>query len=279
MFGSQEMVKGLGIGTGLAMLRYTSMPGSFLILALLSGFALILTLRKLSDHRETQVVSLNQIFAVKRNMKVLAYARALFYASRDVWLVAALPIYLSQSGATNIELGMLMSASYIVYGASQPIGILIIKQVWRFRTKTVKKPWRFRNSLIWLTLLAALIPAAAAWQSDNIDRFAFLILLAGVANGILVTSHNHLHLKFAKKNRSSLDISYYKTIANLGKILAMAGSGILYDRWSMEGCLYAASGILCLSAILTLRLRKPEDPSKRFLKQDANKNSPRPQVL
>ena len=75
-----------------------------------------------------------------------------------------------------------------------------------------------------------------------------------------MTPHNHLHLKFADNKRTSLDISYYRTIAQIGKMTAALLSGFIFEYLGIEWNLALSSMALIAAALLTFSIAlKPEN--------------------
>ena len=74
-----------------------------------------------------------------------------------------------------------------------------------------------------------------------------------------VTPHNHLHLKFANNKRSS-GYSYYRTIAQIGKMMAALLSGFIFEYLGIEWNLAPSSIALIAAALLTFSIAlKPEN--------------------
>ena len=255
MLGGKDGIKGLGLLIGGILLSQLGFVNSFLSLGVATFVCWVGCFFFLDDLREKKQVEFTAFFDVKRKMRLLAFVRAFLYAGRDIWLVLAAPIYLQSTGMDQIAIGGLLAFGFITFGLAQIFGAFIIKSEIQFGP-IKKKPIRFRDTLVLTHGLTALVPIVVYLFKDNLTVFMCGVILYNFFAGVATTPHNHLHIKYAKKSRSSIDISYYKSVAHVGKVMAVLISGIIYERWGMPGCALVSFGSLLVAATISLKLRK-----------------------
>lgn len=256
LLGGKDTAKGVGLFAGGLLLTVLGFTGAFVLLGLTTLLSLTWANRQLVDIREHKRVSYRGFTQVSPQMRRLALARATLYAGRDLWLVLAVPVFLSQAGVAQITIGAILAAGLITFGLTQPIMGWLIKQRLRWRGRDIKAPWLYEDVLPLSGLLLALIPIAMLFATHTLLLLIPLILLYNLLSGLATSPHNDLHIRFADDERASVDIAFYKTIAQLGKVAAVVASGLLYDAYGLQGCLIASSVSLFISAALGLRITR-----------------------
>ena len=270
LLGGKDSAKGIGLLAGGVMLSLIGFVGAFGFLTIASLVALIMAGGRVGDVREQKTVSFQQFSHVETRMKLLAAARALLYAGRDMWLVLALPIYLSNMGISKVNVGAILAAGLITFGLIQPISGWWVKQRWTLGAYTIKDPWLYERVLFVSCVALAGVPIMMLFYGQSLLAAIILIVLYNVISGLATAPHNDLQMRFAQSNRASIDIAFYKTISQLGKIGAVFLSGLLYQHWGLEGCLWVSFFSLLLSGILGIWvavLSKRTPQAQRFLKK------------
>ena len=255
MIGGKDGIKGIGLLTGGFLLSGFGFQSSFLMLGILTTVCFLIASRFVKDYRETKFVSLSGFWGIKKKQKVLAICRALLYGSRDIWLVVAVPIYLSSLGVSEVTIGTILAFGFIIFGISQPLGSILIKSNFQFSFIS-KTRWPYRNTVFWTVLILAIVPPLSYVSRSNLTSFALCILAYEALSGVATAPHNYLHVKYVNKERSSIDIACYKTISQVGEVLGVLLSGVIYESFGLEGCLFGASLLLLCCAFLGLSLRK-----------------------
>jgi predicted MFS family arabinose efflux permease len=255
MIGGKDGIKGIGLLTGGFLLSALGFQSSFLMLGIVTIVCFLIASRFVEDYRESKLVSLSGFWRIKKKQKILAICRALLYASRDIWLVVAIPIYLSSLGVSEVEIGTILAFGFIIFGLSQPLGSRFIKSHFQFSFIS-KTSWPYRNTVFWTVLILAIVPPLSYLSRSNYLSFAIGILTYEAWSGVATAPHNYLHLKYVNKERRSIDIACYKTISQVGEVLGVLLSGLIYESFGLEGCILGASLLLLCSAFLGLELRK-----------------------
>lgn len=256
LLGGKDGFKGLGLLLGGGLLTFLGFKLSFVFLGLLTLICFVVSLRCVSDHREKKQIAYSGFFKIKRKLSLLAGARIFLYASRDLWLVIPVPLYLSSLGVSDISVAAMLAAGLIVFGLSQPLAASQMKTRWVLGGLVLKPKLRCRLLAIWAPILLSLVPLGMLFVQEEMMLFLLGILLYNLIAGVATVPHNHLHLKFARVKRTSVDIAFYKTVSQLGKVGALPVSGLLYTVYGIQGCLIASSVVLLASALLAALLGK-----------------------
>ena len=193
-------------------------------------------------------------------MRKLAWKRSLLYFAREIWITVPLPLYLSSLLVGKKDITILLATAFIIYGISQPILGSFIKLKLIFQDRELKSGWRHKDLMIFPILVLIPIPLLISQSLENIKSVYSLTLTYTFFAGLCVTPHNHLHLKYAKSHRTSLDISYYRTIAQIGKMLAALTSGFIFQYLGFKWNLYLSSAALALAALITYSIALKKKP-------------------
>lgn len=253
LLGGKDTTKGIGMLAGGFLLIGIGFYYSFLALGFITAVSSFIALIWIKDFREKKRVDgLKGFLNASREMKYLSYARAFLYAGRDLWLVIPVPVFAVQAEVDPSLTATILAAGVISFGLIQPIFNSFL------RKKTIhKNKWRRRPLLVWTPFLLAMITASLLWIPSSVNNFIWVILAYNIFAAIATVPHNHFQIKFARKKQASIDIAYYKTISQVGKVLAVLGSGYLYESFGLKGCLVTACVALILSSCSGLLLRKP----------------------
>jgi predicted MFS family arabinose efflux permease len=231
-------------------------------------FWLVGALWLLQDYREVKQVSYKGFWDISPSLRQLALVRAFLYAGRDFWLVLALPLYLSSQGVSKVKVGLVLALGLVSFGVLQPVVGWWIKKAFVARGHVFKRPWLYEDVVPFATAALMLVPVAMIFLKDNLIAVAVLVVVYNFLSALSTAPHNDLHLRFAKEERASMDIACYKSIAQLGKVLAVMASGIVYQWAGLEGCLTASTICLALAVAMgiPMTLRSRQSPqAQRFI--------------
>ncbi len=253
--GIKDIIRGFGLLLGGLILSYYGFDDSFIFLGIITIFCLILAIKYLPKRFDKVSVSNpKDFFKVRKNMRKLAWKRSFLYFAREIWISVPLPLLLASKGVSKKDISLLLAAAFIIYGFSQPLLGVFIKLKIAVRSFSLKSPWRHKDLLIFPNLVLIPLPILIYQSLGDVNVLYPLILLYAFFAGLCVTPHNHLHLKFANSKRSSLDISYYRTIAQIGKMIAALMSGFIFEYLGIEWNLTLSSMALVAAALLTFSI-------------------------
>ncbi len=244
--GSKNALKGLGFFLGGALLAAFGFRGAVLaMLALLIPVLLIggLLLEYQSGTNKRRFAqSLSKSTRVNR----LSVARLFLFASRDVWFVVALPVFLqSQLDWSYVQVGTLMAVWVMAYGAVQALAPKITGQ----RTNQLPNGKSLQQWGTLLTLIPATIVLGLYCELDAGAVLIIGLLLFGAIFAINSTVHSYLIVAFAEREAVSLDVGFYYMANAGGRLLGTVLSGLLYQQFGLISCLLMSAVLIALSTI------------------------------
>ncbi len=249
LLGGKDGVKGVGILVGGLLVGLLGLTTAFLTLALLSLGVLLALGVGLPDHRDRPVPTRTVWRTADRELVWLAIARALLYGGRDVWLVVAGPLMLSSAGAADVLVGLAFAAGLVIFGLAQPLTSYVRARRWRpAATQVTDLDWR--PVLTGAPLLAATVPLAlaASGLADSLLALTGAVIAYNAVAGFATVPHNHLHLVLARVDVAASDLTVYRSISQMGKVLSVGLSGTLLSQFGFVGCLLASTVFLIGSA-------------------------------
>lgn len=251
--GSKNALKGAGFFVGALLLEVAGFRGALLILAaMLAIVLLIIWIRLPRDMGKMRAKpKFTQVFSNNPAINWLAAARFFLFASRDVWFVVALPVFLYSTLEWSFtQTGSFFALWVIGYGFVQGITPKILACTNRDRAD--------KGTVILLTALLSLIPVAMALAlNSNIDTTVLIITglaLFGFLFALNSALHSYLILSYSDRERVSLDVGFYYMANAGGRLLGTVLSGATFLYWGLEGSLYGSAILLALAALLSFKL-------------------------
>jgi len=251
--GSKNALKGAGFFLGGVLLTLIGFKGAVLAMAIMLLMVWVFSMVKLKKDmgKAKNKPRFSQIFSKSAAINWLSAARLFLFASRDVWFVVALPVFLaSQFNWDHWTVGGFLALWVIGYGFVQTQAPTITG------TKQGNVP-DGRTAAIWAALLAGL-PALIA-LALYYDIHALLAIVAGllIFGGVFAVNssvHSYLIVNYASNDGVSLDVGFYYMANAMGRLLGTVLSGWLYQAYGLEACLWLSSGFITIAGIISLRL-------------------------
>jgi predicted MFS family arabinose efflux permease len=188
-----------------------------------------------------------ELFSKSSHVNQLSAARFFLFASRDIWFVVALPVFLqSQLQWGYAQVGTLMALWVMVYGAIQAIAPRI----------TGNDP-NGKTAAFWSALLSPLPAIIAALMLFDIATGAVLIvglLVFGAIFAINSSVHSYLIVAWAREDGVSLDVGFYYMANAGGRLVGTILSGLVYQGFGLAACLVISSLLIAIASILSRRL-------------------------
>jgi MFS family permease len=249
--GSKNALKGVGFFLGGLLLTLVGFRTSQLLLAALVFAALVMVLTTMRGTLGTpdRKAKFSQMFSNSRAVNVLAAARILLFASRDVWFVVGLPVYLeSERGWSFWQTGAFLAVWVIGYGAVQAVAPNLLRR--RVRGGERGEPTGQLASV--LAFVLAIFPAliAIALTSGRVNAsivIVFGLIAFGIAFALNSAVHSYLILRYAAGDKVAMNVGFYYMANAGGRLAGTLLSGLLYQWQGLEACLWA-SVILVLGA-------------------------------
>lgn len=251
--GSKNALKGVGFFLGGLLLTLIGFrPALFLLMALV-GTALVVALVMMRGHLGTpdRKAKFKGMFSNNPSVNVLAAARIFLFASRDVWFVVGLPVFLrSVLGWSFWQAGAFLAIWVIGYGSVQASAPKIMRR-WTGESGPTG------STATWLAFILAALPAAiAVGLSADLSPAAVLIVglaLFGVVFALNSAVHSYLILRYAEGDKVAMNVGFYYMANACGRLAGTVLSGALYQWQGLEACLWA-SVLFVLAAGLLSRL-------------------------
>ncbi len=254
--GSKNALKGVGFFLGGLMLTLFGFQPSMLILAAGVLVALLTTAWLMRGHlgRPDAKAKFKQMFSNNRAVNVLAAARIFLFASRDVWFVVGLPVYLETVlGWSFWQTGGFLAIWVIGYGAVQAAAPRFVRR--RSAEGGAEPDGR---TATWLAFGLAAFPAAiAVCLSSDLDPTAVLILgliAFGVVFAMNSAVHSYLILAYSENDKAAMNVGFYYMANAGGRLAGTILSGLLYQWQGLTACLWASVACVLAAALLSLLL-------------------------
>ncbi|WP_136253470.1 organoarsenical effux MFS transporter ArsJ [Onishia niordana] len=251
--GSKNALKGAGFFLGGLLLSLIGFRGAILALWGLLVVVLALSLWRLRADlgRQKAKPKFREVLSTSRAVNVLAAARLMLFASRDVWFVVALPVFLYDVHGWNFwSVGILMAVWVIGYGGVQTQAPAITR---RFHGSPAAITAGWALALAMLPAALALLPLGAG--SDTGAGWLIAGLLAfGAVFAVNSSWHSYLIVRYARAEGVSMDVGFYYMANAMGRLAGTLLSGWLYQTQGLAACLWVSAALVMASALLALAL-------------------------
>ncbi len=258
--GSKNALKGVGFFLGGLLLTLTSFQTALLILAALVASALTgtLVLMRGTLGRPDRKAKFSHMFSNSRAVNVLAGARIFLFASRDVWFVVGLPVFLrTQLGWSFWAVGSFLAVWVIGYGIVQASAPRLIGR------RPGSEP-NGRTATVLAFVLAAFPAGIAVALAADVDPTAAIVagLIAfGVIFALNSAVHSYLILAYAEGDKVAMNVGFYYMANAGGRLAGTVLSGALYQWQGLEACLWASVALVLAAGALSLLLPVTASPA------------------
>jgi len=251
--GSKNALKGAGFFLGGALLVVLGFRAAMVAMALVLALVWLINLLTLQANlgRAANKPKFSQIFSKSAAINQLSLCRLFLFASRDVWFVVALPVYLAAQLQWDFwKVGGFMAIWIIGYGAVQAVAPYL----------TGKRSGRVpdgRDALRWALPLAA-SPALIAYGLNGQVSIEVVLLgglmLFGFLFAVNSSLHSYLIVSYASREGASLDVGFYYMANAMGRLIGTLLSGWLYQVWGLQACLWVSALFIVVTAALSVSL-------------------------
>lgn len=262
LLGGKDSFKGLGLLSGAYLYTFMGFRFSFALLGGATAALLVLTPFLIEDYREKKKVTYAGFFNVSNVMFQLSIIRTFLYIGRDIWSHIPIPLYLVSIGMSKTAIGTMMAVGLLIFGATQTYAGIFIKQQITIKKISIKSPWPYQTVLPAFSLLLALVPMSMIVLIEYGRIMYCLVIAYNFFAAFATAPHNYLHVALAKPERAAADIAFYKTISDIGSVIAVGCSGFIYDQFGLLGCLSVAIFAIFISGSLSFFLPKAENDEK-----------------
>ena len=253
--GSKNALKGVGFFVGGLLLTLVGFQSALLIMAalVLSALVAVLVLMRGTLGRVDRQAKFTQMFSNSRAVNLLAAARVFLFASRDVWFVVGLPVFLrSEQGWSFWEVGTFLAVWVIGYGIVQASAPRVLG---RARQPT-------GGTAAWLAFALAAPPAVIAVAlTADVDPTIVVVaglIVFGVMFALNSAVHSYLILSYADSAKVAMNVGFYYMANAAGRLAGTVLSGALYQWQGLVACLWASVAFVLTAGTLSLMLPRSE---------------------
>ncbi|CCQ72081.1 organoarsenical effux MFS transporter ArsJ [Magnetospira sp. QH-2] len=262
--GSKNALKGLGFLLGGVLLTWLGFQLSLYAMAGMLAVVLLLAVTSIRGALgKAKQIKKKDLFSKTREINFLSAARIFLFASRDVWFVVGVPVFLTSTlGWSFDQVGGFMAAWVIGYGIVQAMVPRLLKN-------TTGAEEGARAAKIWGGLLAVLPAVIALGLSPDLlarvgvvipDAWGAYVLIGGLLIFGLVFAvnsavHSYLIVAYSDHDKVALNVGFYYMANAVGRLGGTLLSGLVFQYWGLTACLWTSAGLVGLAVGLTLPLR------------------------
>lgn len=246
--GSKNTLKGVGFFLGGVLLGLFGFRGAVMIMAVALVIVLLSSLISLRADlgKAKQKPKFTQLFSKSRELNMLSAARLFLFASRDVWFVVALPVYLATNlGWAHAQVGGFLALWIIFYGIIQACAPTITGL-------RKNSPPSGSHASLWayaLMIIPALIAIGLSVVSQVETILLFGLFVFAVLFAINSSIHSYLIVQLADRDHVSLDVGFYYMANAGGRLFGTVLSGWIYQVYGLPACLLCATILVLLAAV------------------------------
>lgn len=251
--GSKNALKGVGFFLGGLLLEGLGFVGALWAMAAMLGVVLVLAVAGLRGDlgKAKARVRGGDVFSGNRAINWLSAARMFLFASRDVWFVVGVPVFLAGHLGWDFDaVGAFMAVWVIGYG-------LVQAGVPRLLRGTRDTPSGGRAALLWGALLA-LLPAGLAVGMEAVPGGALLIAGLLVFGGVFAVNsavHSWLIVAYSDADKVALNVGFYYSANAVGRLGGTLLSGLVYQAAGLSATLWVSAALVVLAVVCTLPLQ------------------------
>ncbi len=260
MTGSKNALKGVGFFVGGLLLTVVGFQPALMLLIVLTltAMTVVVTMMRGTLGTVDRKARFGQMFSNNRAVNLLAAARIFLFASRDVWFVVGLPVFLrTEQGWSFWQVGTFMAIWVIGYGAVQASAPGLM------RRRGLGQPTG--RTAAGLAFVLAAFPAAIALALASSVAPSLVVVLGLIAFGIVFALNSAVHsfliLHYAEGDKIAMNVGFYYMANAAGRLAGTILSGALYQWRGLEACLWASAVFVLCAGTLSLLLPadKPSD--------------------
>ena len=251
--GSKNALKGIGFLLGGVLLTWLGFVHALWLMAGALTLVLVAALIFLKQDmgKSKQKVKFTQLFSKSREINWLSAARFFLFASRDVWFVVALPVFLKSSlGWSFNQVGSFMAAWVIGYGIIQASAPKFVPRHTPGKTATT---W-----VALLTLVTALLAVAVHFQFYPVASILGGLAVFGIIFAVNSAVHSYLILAFTSDDQVALNVGFYYMANAWGRLVGTLLSGLMFLWGGLSSCLWTSAVMLLIAYLLTLPLKRQQ---------------------
>ena len=253
--GSKNALKGVGFFLGGLLLTTLGFQWSLWSMAIaLGGIFLVIKFGLTGDlGRSKQKTKFKELFSKTREINILSAARFFLFASRDVWFVVGLPVFLSSVFHWSHSVtGAFMAVWVIGYGIVQASAPKLLR-----KKEAVSQT--AHSTLIWgflLLLVSGLLALGVQNSFHLVPTILGGLLVFGIVFAMNSALHSYLILAYSDADKAALNVGFYYMANAGGRLFGTLLSGLIYAWAGLAACLWVSTACVFLAVILTIPLTR-----------------------
>jgi MFS family permease len=255
--GSKNALKGVGFFLGGLLLTTLGFQWSLWSMAIALGVIFLVIKFGLTGDlgRSKQKTKFKELFSKTREINILSAARFFLFASRDVWFVVGLPVFLSSVfNWSHSATGAFMATWVIGYGIVQASAPKLLR-----KKETISQS--AQSTLLWGIILLLVSTILALGVQNNFHLVPTILgglLVFGVVFAMNSALHSYLILAYSDADKAALNVGFYYMANAGGRLIGTLLSGLTYAAAGLAACLWVSTACVLVAVILTIPLtRKP----------------------
>ncbi len=254
--GSKNALKGVGFFVGSVLLAGLGFVGALFAMASALLVVLLGAVATLSGDlgRSRKKVKFTTLLSKSPAINWLSAARLFLFASRDVWFVVGLPVFLSQLGWSFSEVGAFLALWVIGYGLIQAVVPELLRKLGAGDTVDGG------TARLWAFILVFIPTGIVGALRLGVDPGIALIVGLAVFAAVFATNsavHSYLVLAYSDVDSVAVDVGFYYMANAAGRLLGTLLSGVVFELAGFEACLWTSATLVLASALLAFKL--PQD--------------------
>lgn len=257
--GSKNALKGVGFFLGGVLLASVGFQWSLWIMAIAIGLVLALSKFGLQGDlgRSKEKSKFSELFSKTREINILSIARLFLFASRDVWFVVGLPVFLSSvMGWSHVSVGTFMATWVIGYGIVQASAPKFI------RRNRGSIPHAAHATLIWgiiLTVVSGLLALGVQTEFHLEVTVLVGLIIFGIVFAMNSALHSYLILAYSDSDKAALNVGFYYMANAGGRLFGTLLSGLVYQWAGLAACLWTSTACVLIAVICTAALPRRDE--------------------
>ena len=267
--GSKNALKGLGFFVGAWLLAWLGYDGALWTMAAALVVTVVGLLVFLDEEigRSTKKPPLRSVLSKSAAINRLSAARFFLFASRDIWFVVALPVFLADElGWSEQGVGGFLAVWVIGYGIVQSSAPRLLGG-----GRAVDEVHATRRWALVLTVVSVAIALFVALDVAVTVTIVGGLILFGVVFAMNSSLHSFLVLVFSDDDDVALDVGFYYSANAAGRLVGTLLSGVLYLAGGLSAALWGSAAFVALTWLFTLRVpRMPDNTTVSLVTIDAS---------
>ena len=251
--GSKNALKGVGFFVGAALLSWIGFDAALWSMAIALAITVVALVIFLNEDigKSKKKAPLRSVLSKSTALNRLSAARVFLFASRDIWFVVALPVFLAdQLDWSHEGIGAFLALWVIGYGivqSSAPRLLLITGSAGDEVGAT-------RRWALILGVITAVIALAVLVDVGTTVAIVGGLIIFGVVFAMNSALHSFLVLAYADDDEVAMDVGFYYAANAVGRFVGTLASGLLFVFGGLSAALIGAAVVVGITWLLALRL-------------------------